>query len=166
MSVSLFLLLWDTLLPPLIHFKTRRGNEAPERQKQTLHTDKRKVTPLTPENPRIRPFCSGGEVFPVKTSLAPVIVWRWAVAHGYGGIMLGLLGRLVMTAIFLLNLAGVCPCWPSVPPCFNPARGEQGDSPTDNEGVSYGQRRKQVTGFEKAKIRRHTACGFFYKNYQ
>ena len=23
-----------------------------------------------------------------------------------------------------------------------------------------------MTGFEKAKIRRHTVCGFFYKNYQ
>ena len=61
--------------------------------------------------------------------------------------MLGLLGRLVMTAIFLLNLAWICPYWPPVPPCFNPARGEQGDIPTDNEGVSYGQRRKQVTVF-------------------
>jgi hypothetical protein len=38
-----------------------------------------------------------------------------------------------------------------VPPCFNPARGEQGDIPTDNEGVSYGQRRKQVTVLRKQK---------------
>ena len=68
-------------------------------------------------------------------------VWR-----DYVGVV-GLLGCLVMTAIFLLNLAWICPYWPPVPPCFNPARGEQGDIPTDNEGVSYGQRRKQVTVF-------------------
>ena len=165
MSVSLFLLLWI----PCYHLSStskHEGEMKPQRGRSRLYILVKETYPITPEKPRVRPFCSGGGAFPKKTLLAPVVVWRLAVAHGYGGIMLGLLGRLVMTAIFLLNLAWTCPYWPPVPPCFNPARGEQGDIPTDNEGVSYGQRRKQVTGFEKAKIRRHTACGFFYKNYQ
>ena len=57
----------------------------------------------------------------------------------------GIAGCSFLEMDFLLNLAGRCSCWLLMPPLFYSCEGRTRGYPTDNEGVSYGQRRKQVT---------------------
>ena len=48
----------------------------PQRGRSRLYILVKGKYPITPEKPCVRPFCSVGGVFPKKTSLAPVVVWR------------------------------------------------------------------------------------------
>lgn len=144
MSVSLFLLLWDTLLPPLINFKTRRGNEAPERLKQAFPVT-REVTLKLPENPVESQFEALAGILE-EPGNPPVNVWRRAGKAGWGRIIWMLPGCPFVKAISLLNLAWVRNLLATRVPLVFPLRGgNKGISLRGQRGVQYGQRGKNVT---------------------
>ena len=91
--------------------------------------------PPTPENPRIWPFCGGGGAVLIGTLTGSGScmalsggTWVWRDYVGAAGLLFSGNGFLVKSRWEMFMLAA------HAPPCFIPARGEQGDGPMDNEG--------------------------------